>query len=420
MKVAYVINIIAVVSFAVSIPLFWNALIPVIGTVKRLIGKRRQSKTAVSKMNHFAVITCARNEAKVIGKLIDSLKAQNYPDELYDIFVIADNCTDSETERVSKLHGAMVFNRFDKTKVGKGYALKWGFEKIFSLYPDKYDAVCIFDADNLADKNFLSVMNDALNSGSDGVQGMRISSNAYDSVVSGCYEIYWMMINHFQNLARYELGMSCLFSGTGFVLKSEYVKDGGWETDTITEDTEFSVESILKGRHIAIAEKAVFYDEQPTEWRVSMTQRFRWMFGAMQCAMKLFDKSFGKRMKGHMKFNIHTIDVYLWLLSLPAMAIMLFLKPAEIILSLLSIDCFNVGVISAAFSVISLPIISIFSCVLILCFKRSLKKMWKSAFLYPIFILPMAFMALASIFKKKLEWKPVRHKNTKSFMDMKL
>ena len=372
-----------------------------------------------NKLNKFAVITCARNEAAVIGKLIDSLKAQDYPEDNYDIYVIADNCTDGETERASKLHGAKVFNRYDNINVGKGFALKWGFDKIFSEEPDKYDAVCVFDADNLADKNFLSAMNDALNSGADGAQGYRRSSNPYDSVVSGCYEIYWMMINRFQNLARYELGLSCLFSGTGFVIRSEYVKNGRWSTDTITEDTEFSVENIMKGRRIDAVENAVFYDEQPTEWKVSMTQRFRWMFGAMQCALKIFNGDLRERLKGYPKFNVHKLDVYLWLLSVPSMAAMLFLKPVEIVLSLLSSDCVGMGSVSLIFSLISIPVISLFSCFLILCCKSNFKKMWKSAIVYPIFVLPMAFMALVSLFKKKLEWKPIVHKSTKGLSDIK-
>ena len=209
MKMMYVISVLSCISLVISLPFLWNFLVTLIGTVKRLLIKKRERVKKENKLNKFAVITCARNEAAVIGKLIDSLKAQDYPEDNYDIYVRADKCTDGETERASKLHGAKVFNRYDNINVGKGFALKWGFDKIFSEEPDKYDAVCVFDADNLADKNFLSAMNDALNSGADGAQGYRRSSNPYDSVVSGCYEIYWMMINRFQNLARYELGLSC-------------------------------------------------------------------------------------------------------------------------------------------------------------------------------------------------------------------
>ena len=49
-----------------------------------------------AKKNHrYAVIVAARNENAVIGDLIHSIRVQNYPQELIDIFVVADNCTDN-------------------------------------------------------------------------------------------------------------------------------------------------------------------------------------------------------------------------------------------------------------------------------------------------------------------------------------
>lgn len=81
-----------------------------------------------------------------------SLKRLDYPKELYDIFVIADNCTDKTAEKARE-KGALVYERFDKDKRGKGYALEWMFNKLFKM-DKKYDAVIIFDADNLASKNF--------------------------------------------------------------------------------------------------------------------------------------------------------------------------------------------------------------------------------------------------------------------------
>ena len=51
--------------------------------------------------HRFAVLIAARNEQEVIGNLIDSIKAQDYPEKLIKIFVVADNCTDA-TARVAR------------------------------------------------------------------------------------------------------------------------------------------------------------------------------------------------------------------------------------------------------------------------------------------------------------------------------
>ena len=95
----------------------------------------------VAKKNHrFAVVVSARNERAVIADLIHSIKVQNYPQELIDVFVIADNCTD-DTAEVAREGGAIVFPRTNAEQVGKGYALDYGFSVIRSQYADRgYEA----------------------------------------------------------------------------------------------------------------------------------------------------------------------------------------------------------------------------------------------------------------------------------------
>ena len=76
----------------------------------------------------------------------------NYDKEFYDIFVIADNCTD-RTKEYSLAQGALVYERFDDKNKGKGYALEWMFNKIFDM-GDKYSAIIVLDADNIVSPNF--------------------------------------------------------------------------------------------------------------------------------------------------------------------------------------------------------------------------------------------------------------------------
>ena len=84
-----------------------------------LVVLTRKPKEHVAKKNHrFAVVVSARNESAVIGDLIHSIKVQNYPAELIDVFVIADNCTDN-TAQVARDAGAIVFPRHNTEQVGK-------------------------------------------------------------------------------------------------------------------------------------------------------------------------------------------------------------------------------------------------------------------------------------------------------------
>ena len=110
--------------------------------------------------NSFAIVVCAHNEEAVVGELVKNLKGLDYPDDLYDIFVVADNCTD-KTAEVASAAGANVHERFNKEEVGKGYAMGWMFDRVDKM-DRKYDAFLIFDADNLVHPQFMLEMNDHL------------------------------------------------------------------------------------------------------------------------------------------------------------------------------------------------------------------------------------------------------------------
>lgn len=92
---------------------------------------KKPKKFSAKKQHRFAVVVSARNESSVIGNLISSIRNQNYPQELVDIFIIADNCTDNTAE-IARSAGATVYERFNKEQVGKGYALDWMFNIIDS------------------------------------------------------------------------------------------------------------------------------------------------------------------------------------------------------------------------------------------------------------------------------------------------
>ena len=271
-------DILTIVLAAVILPVMaWQGIVTLFGLLPR-----RRRRPLEDRKHRFAVVICARNEEAVIGHLIESLKAQRYPKESYRVFVIADNCTDN-TAGAAEKGGATVFERFNPEKRGKGYAMRWGLQKIQELYPDTFDAVCVFDADNLAEENFLAEMNKALCSGAEVATGYLEPKNPQDSWTSGCYALYWLMMMRFYHEARNNCGLSSTITGTGFAFKLSALGEDGWNTATITEDCEFTIQQVCAGHHIAAVREAVFYDEQPVTQAVSMRQRFRWLVGTIQC-----------------------------------------------------------------------------------------------------------------------------------------
>lgn len=249
-----------------------------------LVVLTRRPKQLVAKKNHrYAAVICARNEAAVIGDLVHSIKVQNYPSELIDVFVVADNCTDN-TATVAKDAGAIVFVRNNDTEIGKGYALDYGFKIILDQYADKgYEAYFVFDADNVLDVNYFREMNKTFDNGAKASTSYRNSKNYGSNWISAGYAIWFLREAKFLNQARLTLNTSCAVSGTGFFIAADIIKAaGGWNWHLLTEDIEFSANSILDGVRISYTPTAVLYDEQPITFKDSWNQRFRWAKGFYQ------------------------------------------------------------------------------------------------------------------------------------------
>ena len=103
-----------------------------------LVFRRWQDRHQPSRLHRFAAIVSARNEAGVIGELLESLRGQNYPSELLDLYVVADNCTD-DTAAVARRAGAFVYERFDNVHKGKGYAMDYLFHRLKEEGKQDYD-----------------------------------------------------------------------------------------------------------------------------------------------------------------------------------------------------------------------------------------------------------------------------------------
>lgn len=247
--------------------------------------------------NKFAMIVAAHDEEIVIGRLIESMKNQNYPKELYDIYIIADNCTD-KTAEISREYGVTVCERNIEDKRGKGYALEWMFEKLFKM--DKsYDSIAIFDADNLVHSDFLKEINSKMNQGYKVVQGYIDSKNPDDSWIATSYSIAFWSQNRMFQLARNNVGFSNQIGGTGFSIATETLKELGWGATCLTEDLEFTCKLILNGKKVGWAHDARIYDEKPLKLKQSWVQRRRWMQGftdvASRYCLKLFKKAIKER-----------------------------------------------------------------------------------------------------------------------------
>ena len=247
----------------------------------------RKKETLQAPMHRFAVLIAARNEEAVIGKLIDSIKAQSYPGRLVKIFVAADNCTDATAE-AARSHGAEVYERYDMTRRGKGYALDFLLKEIKLRGHGRFDGYIVLDADNVLDRDFILHMNETFSAGHDIVTCYRSSKNYGDNWISAGYALWFLRESRYLNGARARLGSSCGVSGTGFLF-SQAVLDaqgGGWPFHLLTEDIEFTIDNVTRGMKVGYCPDAIAYDEQPISFRQSWAQRLRWSRGYLQVFKK--------------------------------------------------------------------------------------------------------------------------------------
>lgn len=380
----------------------------------------RPAPKHTAKQNHrFAVMIAARNESAVISDLINSIKCQNYPTELIDVFVIADNCTDN-TAQVARDAGATVFERFNDKLVGKGYALDFGYKAIREQFADrKHEAYFVFDADNVLDANYFREMNATFDSGAKASTSYRNSKNYDSNWISAGYAVWFLREAKFLNQARLTLNTSCAVSGTGFFIAADILDAaGGWKWHLLTEDIEFSASSIIDGVRIAYCPTAVLYDEQPVTFRDSWNQRFRWAKGFYQVfghyATRLV-KGIAVNPKG---YRFACYDMLMTIAPGMLLTIIsVLLNGIIVILGLTGAMTLGVMVMSSLSSILFclgsyLAIMFAFGALTTFVEWDSIRatsaQKIKYMFTFPLFMvtyIPIALVALV----KKAEWKPIKH-----------
>lgn len=233
------------------------------------------------KKHKYAIVIAARNEESVIGNLLDSIKKQDYPKNLITTFVVADNCTD-KTAQVVRDKGAICYERFNDKEKTKGYALEYLFEQIEKDYGRmSFEGYFVFDADNLLEKNFISKMNDAFDSGLKIITSYRNTKNFDENWIASTYALHWLRSIRANHRARSVLHLATNIQGTGFLMASEIVKDG-WHYTSLTEDRALTADAVAQGYEISYQDEAMFFDEQPISLKVALRQRLRWSKGHLQ------------------------------------------------------------------------------------------------------------------------------------------
>ena len=235
--------------------------------------------------HRFAVAIPAHNEEATIGRTVRRLQGQDYPSDLVEIFVVADNCHD-DTATAAREAGAICLERHDLTKRGKGYALAWLFQRILGQQPG-YDAIVVFDADTIVDTGFLRVMDAMLRQGHQVIQGKHVIANPARGWFAAVMYTAFIMDNRLRNLGRSNLGLSCKLMGDAMCFARQVLEVYPWQAASQTEDAEYQATLLLNGIRVIFAPQAIAYGEMVTSLGAAHHQRARWMRGRAEVSRQL-------------------------------------------------------------------------------------------------------------------------------------
>ncbi len=217
-------------------------------------------------LKKFAIIIPAHNESAVIKGSVEFLLSKlDYPKELYDVYVCADNCTDNTAE-LAKEAGAKVYERHcdDPDKKRAAFPIKLLVEKIMESGID-YDAVVKFDADNIPCADFLKRMSDALNEGVEIARAHEAPSNMGQNLWTSVSSCYYARDSRLACNFRERTGMNSMISGAGMMVSLKVLREiGGWDAMSGIDDAEFAVLRMLEGRRIHYVADAIVFEDQPS------------------------------------------------------------------------------------------------------------------------------------------------------------
>ena len=307
----------------------WLVLMLVYQLVITFFGYKRNTKDYQdhAPLMRFLVLVPAHNEEAVIGDIVQNLNEMDYPRELYDFYILADNCTDRTAEIARGLGAKVLESHKDSpdAPTGKPIVLQKALNTLEG-YQNHYDLVMFFDADNLIDKNMFAEVNSQYldaNGQADIIQCYLGCKNK-KGIVAMFYYMTYTITNRFFQYAKSRLGLNSVIGGTGFAVSAEYLhRRGGWTAMSLTEDFELQIESTCEGKRILWNHNVRIYDEKPTAFRASFRQRTRWAQGHWFVAFKNTGKLFRALFQRKIRFP-EFFSTFLYMYSLTPYVILMF------------------------------------------------------------------------------------------------
>ncbi|MCH5162084.1 MAG: glycosyltransferase family 2 protein [Clostridiales bacterium] len=391
----------------------------------------RAKKYPEAKTKHrFGIVIPARNESDVIAETVKCILSSKYPKDMFDVYVVADNCTDNTAE-LARAAGAIVFERTDPDpKHHKaGYALKFLFEKIMELHPaGYYEAFIKFDADNLMEPDYISRMNDAFDAGVKCARGYSNSKNLGQNMVTGISGLWYIRDCRFSSNFRSAIGQGTMLGGAGMMFAAEIIEKHGWDCLSASDDTEFTMRRLNEDKIKTMYVKdAVVYEDQPSTIKDTF-KRYKRMSGAL-CSL-FFTQGCKSFLLFFKRWKWTYLDMFITLMFIPVCVLMCIWIPIYyayyliyhgimgfkygVVENLTNFwNCFNTICYALAFAFVLSFILQALLAIFLerKRIKVPAKKMIPVAFAFPFFMIIYAAAITIGVFSKP-KWSQIKRNTT--------
>jgi cellulose synthase/poly-beta-1,6-N-acetylglucosamine synthase-like glycosyltransferase len=273
--------IIAMFSILVSSWSVYNSFLAIYG----LTWKGDQRKEYSGKT--FSIMIPAKNEEKVLGRLLDRLVNLEYDKSKYEVIVLEDGSTDNTyniCKKYEDMYDIIRCIKLEKSQVpnGKSRALNVGLKLA------KYEIIGIFDADSVPKLDILSYASATFSDDNVvAVQGKLVPINVRESIITRFASLE-ELFHEYSIAGRSRLGLFVPLEGTcTFIRKSTLEELGGWNEYTLTEDLDLSLKITSMGYKIVYNPSMIMWREVPTSLRWLIRQRLRWYRGHFEISMRI-------------------------------------------------------------------------------------------------------------------------------------
>lgn len=225
----------------------------------------------------IAILIPAHDEALGIAATLDTLLPQVTTHDR--LVVVADNCSDN-TADIARDRGAIVLERTDLERRGKGYALDYGIQQ---LAADPPDVLILVDADCDMPSPAIAQLAHQAYVTQRPVQAIYLMEKpAHPTAKDAVSSLAFLVKNLVRPWGLSQLGMPCLLTGTGMAFPWGIVSTISLASGNIVEDMQLGVDLAIAGYPPRLCRSVTVFGRLPQQEQAAKSQRTRWEHGHLQ------------------------------------------------------------------------------------------------------------------------------------------